>query len=81
MTFESLFCIFVRYVGQEPVLFSGTIAENIAKGRPIQRDSEQSTLMSLTEAMRRSDAETGMFGKSASSLKKEASKQGLESCS
>jgi len=30
----------IGYVGQEPVLFSGTIAENIAYGRPMATRGE-----------------------------------------
>lgn len=62
-------------MGQEPVLFTGTIAENIAKGRSVRSLSEQSSLISLDEAMLRSDQATGMLGKSAASLKKAGEKK------
>ena len=39
----------IGYVGQEPVLFSGTVAENIARGRKINTDEKP--LLSLEEAM------------------------------
>jgi ABC-type multidrug transport system fused ATPase/permease subunit len=38
----------IGYVGQEPVLFSGSIAENIMKGRP---GSEDHKLLTLQEVM------------------------------
>jgi ATP-binding cassette subfamily B (MDR/TAP) protein 1 len=47
----------IGYVGQEPVLFSGTVAENIAKGRV---DPLNQPASSLAEAMRSADnARTG----------------------
>jgi ABC-type lipopolysaccharide export system ATPase subunit len=39
----------IGYVGQEPVLFSGTVAENIARGRKINTDEKP--LLTLEEAM------------------------------
>jgi len=39
----------IGYVGQEPVLFSGTVAENIARGRKINTDEKP--LITLDEAM------------------------------
>lgn len=42
----------IGYVGQEPVLFSGSVASNISKGRASFGDSE---LLSLDEAIARSD--------------------------
>jgi ABC-type multidrug transport system fused ATPase/permease subunit len=59
-----------RYVGQEPVLFSGTIAENIAKGRATTHSAhENASLVPLSEVMKKSDALTGIFGRSASDSK------------
>ncbi len=42
----------IGYVGQEPVLFSGSVASNISKGRASFGDSE---LLSLDDAIARSD--------------------------
>mgnify|MGYP003353112585 CR=1 FL=1 len=43
----------IGYVGQEPVLFSGTIEQNIAKGRI---DMEDSPLLTLEQAMHIDDS-------------------------
>lgn len=45
----------IGYVGQEPVLFSGTIAGNVAKGRTNYGDAE---LMTLDQCMALSDENT-----------------------
>jgi ATP-binding cassette subfamily B (MDR/TAP) protein 1 len=45
----------VGYVGQEPVLFSGSIASNISKGRS---EFGESKLISLDEAMIKNDEDT-----------------------
>jgi len=39
----------IGYVGQEPVLFSGSVADNIARGRKINTDEKP--LLTLDEAM------------------------------
>eukprot|EP01035_Chromulina_nebulosa_P018834 gene18834-24615_t len=54
----------IGYVGQEPVLFSGSIAENVAKGRATDIESR---LLTLEEAMAASDLTSGLFGKSKTS--------------
>jgi ATP-binding cassette subfamily B (MDR/TAP) protein 1 len=49
----------IGYVGQEPVLFTGSVAENIAKGRV---DSLEQPVISLQEAMQNSDdSQTGLL--------------------
>jgi ATP-binding cassette subfamily B (MDR/TAP) protein 1 len=49
----------IGYVGQEPVLFTGSVAENIAKGRV---DTLEQPVLSLQEAMQNSDnAQTGLL--------------------
>lgn len=45
-----------RYVGQEPVLFAGSVAENVARGRA---SMEEKPLLTLQEAMRLADQEDG----------------------
>merc|ERR1712227_960932 len=46
----------IGYVGQEPVLFAGTVASNIENGRASMCDTP---LLSLTEAMKISDERKG----------------------
>ena len=44
----------IGYVGQEPVLFQGSVADNIAKGRG---GAEESAVLSVEDSMRLADAE------------------------
>ena len=44
----------VRYVGQEPVLFTGSVAGNVSKGRSTTLQDE---LLSLNDAMKIADKE------------------------
>lgn len=46
----------IRYVGQEPVLFAGSVAENVGRGRA---SMEERPLLTLQEAMRQADQEDG----------------------
>jgi ATP-binding cassette subfamily B (MDR/TAP) protein 1 len=71
----------IGYVGQEPVLFTGSVADNIAKGRV---DSLEQPVISLQEAMQNSDnAETGClsyFSKSSAADKTATHASGRERC-
>jgi hypothetical protein len=44
----------IGYVGQEPVLFQGSVADNIAKGRG---GAEETAVLSVEDSMRLADAE------------------------
>jgi ATP-binding cassette subfamily B (MDR/TAP) protein 1 len=44
----------IGYVGQEPVLFQGSVADNIAKGRG---GAEENAVLSVEDSMRQADAE------------------------
>jgi len=46
----------IGYVGQEPVLFAGSVAENVGRGRA---SMEERPLLTLQEAMRQADQEEG----------------------
>jgi len=46
--------VVIRYVGQEPVLFVGSVADNIARGRP---ENVYDSLLSLPAAMQQAEAE------------------------
>ena len=54
--------MYCRYVGQEPVLFQGSVASNIARGRAEFGDV---ALLSLDEATIEADQEAAASGKHA----------------
>ena len=54
----------IGYVGQEPVLFAGSILENIEKGRGSVQKSDVSSLMSVDAALQHVDYMNSLIGKS-----------------